>query len=97
MLFPIRLLSRLTKKPSSPPTKVEFPIQFTMSYAAVQTFDRGQTREICKKQGKYFKEKVVIFTVKSLILYQYPVDLPTFFGTSLKQFKVFKNWQIRTC
>ena len=41
--------------------------------------DRGQTREICEKQEKYFKGKVVTFTVHSLILYQYPVDLLTFF------------------
>ena len=40
-------------------------------------FDRGQTREICEKQEKYFKGKVVTFTVHSLILYQYPVDLLT--------------------
>ena len=37
--------------------------------------DRGQMREICEKQEKYFKGKVVTFTVQSLILYQYPVDL----------------------
>ena len=41
--------------------------------------DRGQTKEVCEKQGKYFKGKVVTFTVQSLILYQYPVDLQTFF------------------
>ena len=41
--------------------------------------DRGQTREICKKQEKYFKGKVVTLTVQSLILYQYPVNLLTFF------------------
>ena len=40
-------------------------------------FDRGQTREICEKQEKYFKGKVVTFTVQSLILNQYPVDLLT--------------------
>ena len=42
--------------------------------------DRGQTREICEKQEKHFKGKVVTFTVQSLILYQYPVDLLTFLG-----------------
>ena len=42
-------------------------------------FDRGQTREIGEKQEKYFKGKVVTLTVQSLILYQYPVDLLTFF------------------
>ena len=41
--------------------------------------DRGQTREICKKQEQHFKGKVVTFTIQSLILYQYPVDLLTFF------------------
>ena len=41
--------------------------------------DRGQTREICEKQEKYFKGKVFTSTVQSLILYQYPVDLLTFF------------------
>ena len=40
--------------------------------------DRGQTREICEKQEKYLKGKVVTFTVQSLILCQYPVDLLTF-------------------
>ena len=40
--------------------------------------DRGQTREICKKQGNYFKGKVVTFTVQTLLLYQYPADLLTF-------------------
>ena len=49
-------------------------------------FDRGQTREICEKQEKYFKGKVVTLTVQSLILYQYPVDLLTFFLTLLKKF-----------
>ena len=42
------------------------------------TVDRGQTREICEKQEKYFKGKVDIFTVQRFILYQYPVDLLTF-------------------
>ena len=46
------------------------------SYVAL---DRGQTREICEKQEKYFKGKVVTLTVQSLILCQYPVDLLTFF------------------
>ena len=41
--------------------------------------DRGQTREICEKQEKYFKGKVVTLTVHSLMHYQYPVDLLTFF------------------
>ena len=41
--------------------------------------DRGQTTEICEKQEKYFKGNVVTLTVQSLILYQYPVDLLTFF------------------
>ena len=42
------------------------------------SLDRGQTRETCEKQEKYFKGKVVISTVRSLILRQYPVDLLTF-------------------
>ena len=41
------------------------------------TSDGGQTREIRKNQEKYFKGKVVTFTVQSLILNQYPVDLLT--------------------
>ena len=36
--------------------------------------DRGQTRETCEKQEKYFKGKVATFTVQSLLLYQYPAD-----------------------
>ena len=43
------------------------------------TLDRGQTGEICEKQEKYSKGKVVTFTVQSLILYQYSVDVLTFF------------------
>ena len=31
-------------------------------------FDRGQTREIAEKQEKYFKGKVVTFTVQTSIL-----------------------------
>ena len=53
-----------------------------MGRATAEVFlllDRGQTREICEKQEKYFKGKVVTLTVHSLILYQYPVDLLTFF------------------
>ena len=42
--------------------------------------DRGQTREICEIHEKYFKGKVVTFTIQSLILYQCPVDLLTFFA-----------------
>ena len=38
----------------------------------------GQTRELCEKQEKYFKGNVVTFTVQSLILFLYPVDLLTF-------------------
>ena len=41
-------------------------------------FDRGQTREVCEKQEKCLKGEVVTFTVQSLILCQYPVDLLTF-------------------
>ena len=44
-----------------------------------RVLDRGQTSKICEKQGKYSKGKVVTFTVQSSILYQYPVDLLTFF------------------
>ena len=44
----------------------------------IVTFDSGQTRQICEKQEKYLKGKVVTFTVQSLILCQYPVDLLTF-------------------
>ena len=57
-------------------------------------FDRGQTREICGKQEKFFKGNVVTFTVQRLILYQYPVDLLTFLGLyknkSSKYFKMGK-------
>ena len=47
-------------------------------WPAILALDRGQTREICQKQEKYFKGKVVIFTVQSLILCQYAVGLPTY-------------------
>ena len=40
--------------------------------------DRGQTREICEKQEKYFKGKVIVFTIQRLILYQYSVNLLTY-------------------
>ena len=50
-------------------------------------FDRCQTREICEKQEKYFKAKVVSLTVQSSTLHQYPVDLLNVFtGTLLKNF-----------
>ena len=48
------------------------------NFAFYRRLDRGQTREICEKQEKYFKGKVFTFTVKTLILYQYPVDSLTF-------------------
>ena len=51
---------------------------------------RGHTREICEKQEKYFKGKVVTFTVQSLILYQYPVDLLTFLEVYQESSKYFK-------
>ena len=35
--------------------------------------DHGQSREICKKQEKYSKKKVIVFTVQSLI--QWYLDL----------------------
>ena len=41
-------------------------------------FHHGQMREICEKQEKYFKGKVIVFTAQSLILYQYPVNLLTY-------------------
>ena len=34
--------------------------------------------KFAKRKEKYCKGKVVTFTVQSLILYQYPVDLLTF-------------------
>ena len=51
---------------------------------------RGQTREICEKQEKYLKGKVVTFTVQSLILCQYAVDLLTFLELYLKSSKYLK-------
>ena len=51
----------------------------TSSILVVYRNDHGQTREVCEKQEKYFQGKVVTFTVQSVILYQYPVDLLTFF------------------
>ena len=45
---------------------------------------------ICEKQEKYFKAKVAIFTVQSLILNQYPVDLLTFLELYLKSSKYLK-------
>ena len=59
--------------------------------------DRGQTREICQKQEKCFKGKVVIFTVQRLILYQYTVDLLTYLKLYLKSFKYLKTRENRTC
>ena len=62
--------------------------------------DRGQMREICEKQGNDFKGKVVTFTVESLILYQYSVDLLTFlelYNLLKKEFKGFENGQILVC
>ena len=59
------------------------PVRTELSHCTtgnlLKTLDRGQSREICEKQEKYFKGKVVTFTVHSLILNQYPVDLLTFF------------------
>ena len=52
--------------------------------------DCSQTREICEKQEKYFKGKVIIFTVPSLILYQYPVDLLTYWELCQKSYKYLK-------
>ena len=49
-----------------------------VGHHSMNSFDRGQTREICEKQENYFKGKVVTFTVQSLLLYQYPADLLTF-------------------
>ena len=46
---------------------------------ATHPLDCGQKREFGEKQEKYFKGKVVTFTVQSLIPYQYPVDLLSFF------------------
>ena len=51
---------------------------FKLARFFAEEFDRGQTREICEKQEKYLKGKAVTFTVQSLILCQYPVDLLTF-------------------
>ena len=52
--------------------------------------DDDQTREICKKQEKYFRGKVVIFTVQTSILYQHPVDLQAFLELYLKSSKYLK-------
>ena len=52
--------------------------------------DRGQTREICEKQEKYSKGKVVTFTVQSSILYKYPVYLLTSFELYEKSSKYMK-------
>ena len=58
-------------------------------FLSLRNVDRGQAKEICekkKRKKKYFKGKVVIFTVQRLILYQYPVDFLTLSGTLLKNF-----------
>ena len=60
-------------------TAVWYPGAMGFSAGAESGLDRGQTREICEKQEKYFKGKVVTFTAQSLILYQYSADLLTFF------------------
>ena len=49
------------------------------------SFDRGQTREILRKTRKIFQFKATNFTVQSLMIYQYPVDLVTFIGNLLKK------------
>ena len=58
--------------------------------------NRGQTREICEKQEKNLKGKVATFTVKCLILYQYPVDLLTFLELYLKNVLKWANWDLLT-
>ena len=40
--------------------------------------DGGQTREIYEKLENYFKGKVFIFAIQSMILKQYPVNLVTY-------------------
>ena len=53
-------------------------------------FDRGLGREICEKE-KYFKTKVVFFTVQSLTLYQNPVDLLNVLEFNLQSSKYLKK------
>ena len=55
---------------------------------AARKVDCGQTREICEKQEKYLKGNVFTFTVKCLILYQYPVDLLTFLNFTKKVLRI---------
>ena len=43
-------------------------------------------KKICEKEEKYFKGKVVNFTVQSLILYQLSCEFTNLFGTLLKKF-----------
>ena len=69
-----------------------FPVLFCTLTREILTllFDRGQTREMCEKQEKYFKGKVVTFTVQSLILHQYLVDLLTCWNFTKKSSKYLK-------
>ena len=64
--------------------------QGTVSYSSVSYLTRSQTREICEKQEKYFERKVAIFTVQSVILKQYPVDLLTYMELYWKSSRYFK-------
>ena len=52
------------------------PINIESAYANCAV---NNVMEICEKQEKDFKGKAVTFTIQSLILYQYPVDLLSFF------------------
>ena len=50
----------------------------TSTTSTNKTLTAVEREKFANKQEKYFKGKVFTFTVQSLILYQYPVDLLTF-------------------
>ena len=88
-------LHRITPNGHTLPHGLTTP-HHTALHHTVPHLDRGQTRQMCEKQEKYFKGKVVIFSVQSLILYQYAADLPTFlelYSKSSKYLKILTCWR----
>ena len=64
---------------------------FTVRHSETHpVLDCSQTREICEKREECFKVDVVVFTVQSLILYQYPVDVLTFLELYFKSSNYLK-------
>ena len=65
ILIRLRLIMRRTYRYSNRQSLYQLSHQsICVTEHANSKFDRGQTREICEKQEKYFKGKVVTFTVQ---------------------------------